>query len=199
MDSFEGRKASFIGKSCFDPKNRRRRGYCRRKPLIVRRLIVPLTLAAFHAGQAFAQGTFPAPLPGQAATTAPVNGAAPIAHVGNPTSFSPDAAGLTEDCRKGLLPLREEAEKRGELIKAASAFHAPPDEACKLIVNFGMAEIKMLKYVETHVAQCGISQQVLDQLKTGHKNTETMLRKVCAAAQRKVPPAGPVGDFDVVR
>jgi hypothetical protein len=160
---------------------------CRRNPLVVRRLIVSLTsvAVALHAGQAFAQGAFP------------TSGAAPLAHIGNPT----DVAGLTEDCRKGFLPLREEAEKRGQLIKAATAVHAPADEACKLIVNFGVAEVKLLKYVETHVAQCGISQQVLDQLKTGHKTTETMLQKVCAAAQqvlRKVP-AGPVGDFDVVR
>jgi hypothetical protein len=152
---------------------------CRRNPLVVRRLIVSLTsvAVALHAGQAFAQGAFP------------TNGAAPV-------------AGLTEDCSKEWTPLREEAEKRGRLIKAASASHAPANEACWLIVNFGMAEVKMLKYVETHVAQCGIPQQVLDQLKTGHKRTETMQQKVCAAAQqalRKVPPAGPVGDFDVVR
>ena len=40
-------------------------------------------------------------------------------------------------CMKGFVPLREEAEKRGKLIKAASERHAPPDEACKLIGNFG--------------------------------------------------------------
>ena len=54
--------------------------------MIIRRLIVPLTVAVFavHAGQAFAQGAFPAPLPGQAAPSnaspfPPVNGAAPAA------------------------------------------------------------------------------------------------------------------------
>jgi hypothetical protein len=38
---------------------------------------------------------------------------------------------------KNFMPLREEAEKRGKLIKAASERHAPPDEACKLIESFG--------------------------------------------------------------
>ncbi len=35
---------------------------------MIRRLIAPLTVVIFtlHAGQAFAQGAFPAPLPGQA-------------------------------------------------------------------------------------------------------------------------------------
>jgi hypothetical protein len=192
MDSSSSRKAPFIGKS-------RTFGYCRRNPLIVCRLIVSLTFAAvaLHAGQAFAQGAFPAPLPREAA--APAGNALPVP----PVSWvaPPPSNSASDACMKEFAALREEAGKRGQLIKAASASHAPPDEACKLIVNFGVAEVQMLKYVETHGAQCGISQQVLDQLKSGHKSTETMLQKVCAAAQqaqRKVP-AGPVGDFDVVR
>ena len=94
---------------------------------------------------------------------------------------------------KAFLPLREEAEKRGKLIKAASDRHAGPDEACKLIGNFSQAEIKMLKYVESHSAKCGIPPQIADQLKKGHKNTETMQQKVCGVAQQmqKQGPAGP--------
>ena len=82
------------------------------------------------------------------------------------------------------MPLREEAEKRGKLIKAASDRHAPPEEACKLIGNFGQAEIKMIKYVEANAAKCGIPPQVAEQLKNGHKNTESMQKKVCAVAQQ---------------
>ena len=94
---------------------------------------------------------------------------------------------------KGFLPLREEAEKRGKLIKVASDRHAPPDEACKLIGNFGQAESKMIEYVKTHAAKCGIPPQIADQLKTGHKNTENLQKKVCAAAQQAQQrgPAGP--------
>jgi hypothetical protein len=188
--------------------------------LIIRRLIVSLTLAAagFHAGQTFAQGAFPAPLPnGQAAAPPsnaspfpPVKGAAPSASVGAPASFPangaapltgsafergppPPSAGSSDACMKGFMPLREEAEKRGKLIKAASDRHAPPDEACKLIGNFGQAEVKMIKYIEANSAKCGIPPQIGDQLKTGHKNTEAMLKKVCAAAQQMQArgPAGP--------
>src|SRR4051794_41657526 len=78
-------------------------------PLIVRRLIVPFTVAAFAActAQANAQGAFPAPLPGQAASPfppvnggapgnaspfPPVNGAAPAASFGQPTAFSSNGA-----------------------------------------------------------------------------------------------------------
>ncbi len=85
----------------------------------------------------------------------------------------------------GFMPLREEAEKRGKLIKAASDRHAQPAEACKLIENFNQAEMKMIKYVETNMAKCGIPAQVADQLKVGHKNTESMQQKVCAVAQQQ--------------
>jgi hypothetical protein len=83
---------------------------------------------------------------------------------------------------KGFLPLREDAEKRGKLIKAASDRKASPDEACKLIGNFGQAELKMIKYVETNSAKCGIPAQIADQLRNGHKNTEKMQKQVCGMA-----------------
>jgi hypothetical protein len=185
--------------------------------VIIRRLIVPLTVAVVtvHAGQAFAQGAFPAPLPGPIKNDPafpPVNGAAPTASVGAaPTSSfpvngaapitgsaferapaPPSQAGPSDECMKGFIPLREEAEKRGKLIKAASDRHAAPDEACKLIGNFAQSEIKMIKYVESHAAKCGIPPQIADQLKSGHKNTETMQQKVCAVAQQQQKgPAGP--------
>jgi hypothetical protein len=143
--------------------------------VIIRRLIGPLTVAALtlHAGQAFAQGASPAPPPGQ------------------------DVA--SEYCMNGFAPLRLEAEARGKLIKAASARHAPPDEACKLIGSFRQSEIKMIKYIEANSATCGISPELADQLGAGHKNTEAMQKTVCAVARRaQRGPAGPVGDFDDV-
>ena len=176
---------------------------------MIRRLIVPLTAAVVtvHAGQALAQGAFPAPLPNQSAAPAgaspfpPVNGAAPSAAVGAPSAFPsqgsapvssgfsgppPQASGGADACMKGFVPLREEAERRGKLIKAASDRKAPPDEACKLIKNFGQAEMKMIQYVETNSAKCGIPPQIADQLKNGHKNTEKMqnagLRRRAAGA-----------------
>lgn len=188
--------------------------------MIIRRLIVPLTVALVtcHAGQGFAQSAFPAPLPGQAAPSnaspfPPVNGAAPSASVGGAPSPFPatgaaplsssafdrgpapptQAGGSPDECMKKFVPLREEAERRGKLIKAASDRKATADEACKLIGNFGQVEIKMIKYIEANAAKCGIPQQVADQMKTGHKNTVAMQRKVCAAAQQAQQrgPAGP--------
>ena len=187
--------------------------------MIIRRLIMPLALAviAAHAGQAVAQGAFPAPLPGQTLLKndpafPPVNGAAPAASVGAPPSSfpvqgaapvtgagfergpaPPSQSGAAEQCMKAFVPLREEAEKRGKLIKAASDRHAPPEEACKLIGNYSQAELKMIKYVQVNATKCGIPPQISDQLKNGHKNTETMQQKVCSVAQQQQQrgPAGP--------
>lgn len=175
---------------------------------MIRRLIVPLTVAAvtIHAGHAFAQGAFPAPLPnGQMAPPAassPANdsaftrGAAPVsgAAFGGAGPMPPSGPPAAADaCMKAFVPLREDAEKRGKLIKAASERHAPPDEACKLITSFGAAELKMIKYVEANSAKCGIPPQIGDQLKTGHKNTEKMQNQVCNVAQQAANqrPAGP--------
>ncbi len=93
---------------------------------------------------------------------------------------------------KGFLPLREDAEKKGKAIKAASERHAPPDEACKVIGNYAAAEVKMINYVEKNSEKCGIPPQIADQLKTGHKGTENLLKKVCDAAQQ-MKTAGPAG------
>jgi hypothetical protein len=215
--------------------------------LIIRRLIVPVVVAVVTAcaGPAMAQGTFPAPLPGQtvqpndpafppvpgqtvqrndpafppvSGRPAPrndpafpaVNGAAPVAAIGAaPTSFPVNGAapltgggferppapssqaGGSEECMKGFMPLRTEAERRGKLIKAASDRHASPVEACKLIESFGQSEVKMIRFVEANSSKCGIPPQIAEQLKTGHKNTETMQKKVCDVAQQA--PRGPAG------
>lgn len=175
--------------------------------MTIRRLILPLTLAAIAvgAGDACAQGAFPAPLPGQAAPSGaspfppvngaptgasvgstqgsfPVNGAAPIGGGMMGGGPPPQASGPPDVCMKEFVPLREEAEKRGKLIKAASDRHATPDEACKLIRSFSQSEIKMIKFIESHATKCGIPAQVGDQLKNGHKNTENMQTKVCTVA-----------------
>jgi hypothetical protein len=188
------------------------------------RLIMPLTLIALSVstGAALAQGGFPAPLPGQAASPPandpafpPVNGAAPTASIGAPSSPFPSAGaapmmggaggfgpppgarppqgGPPEACMKAFMPLREDAEKKGKMIKAASDRHATPDEACKLIGNYAAAEVKMISYVEKNSEKCGIPPQIADQLKGGHKGTETLLKKVCDAAKqmRTAGPAGP--------
>ena len=126
-----------------------------------------------------------------------------VSFSGNSSSASPldDSLAVPAErdaCMKEFVPLRQEAEARGKLIKAASERHAPPDEACKLIGSFRQSEIRMIRYIEANSATCGISPELADQLRAGHKNTEAMQRMVCAVARQaqRGGPAGPVGDFD---
>jgi hypothetical protein len=190
-------------------------------PLIIRRLIVPLTVAAITACavQVNAQGAFPAPLPGQQAAPSnaspfpPVNGAAPAASFGQPSAFPsngaaplpggaptqpmgapPQAAagGPSEACMKNFVPLREEAEKRGKLIKAAMERRVQAEETCKLIESYSQAELKMMNYVKLNSAKCNIPPQISEQMKKGHEGTQATLKKCVAAAQaQQRGPAGP--------
>jgi hypothetical protein len=184
--------------------------------LIIRHSLVPFAVAAavlLSAGTASAQSAFPAPLPGQSATQSsaspfpPINGnsAAPAAAPANsfpsagPAAFggggggfaSPQQAGPSESCMKDFVPLREEAERRGKLIQAASKRKATPVEACKLFKSFSQAEVKMIKYVEANSARCGIPGQIADQLKTNHKGTEGIQQKVCTVAEQMQKGGGP--------
>jgi hypothetical protein len=129
--------------------------------MISRCLIVSLTIVtvASHADHAFAQGTLRASSPGQVERDA---------------------------CMKEFVRLRKEAEERGRLVKAASARHAARRETCRLIRNFGEAEIDMIKYVEVNSAKCEIRPQTGAQIRARHENTEAALAKDCM----------PVGDFD---
>jgi hypothetical protein len=190
--------------------------------VIAPRFILSLTAAAFvmHAADVRAQGAFPAPLPGQAAAPAaspfppvggapaaspfpPVNSAAP-----SPSAFSTGAPPVggggfggppqggpppgAEECQKGFMPLRADAEAKAKLIQAAGKRKAPPQEACKLIGNFAQAEVKMIKFVEANAQKCGIPAQVGDQMKKGHANTAQLQQRVCAAAAQG-PATGPAG------
>jgi hypothetical protein len=98
----------------------------------------------------------------------------------------------SEECQKGFMPLRADAEAKAKLIQAAGKRKAPPQEACKLIGNFAQAEVKMIKFVEANAQKCGIPAQVGDQMKKGHANTSQLQQRVCAAAaQAQAAPAGP--------
>ena len=71
-------------------------------------------------------------------------------------------------------------------------------EACRLIDSYGKADSKLIQYVESHVAQCGLQISIGAQLKNNHRNTAAMVNRVCWVAQQmeKQLPAGPVGDFE---
>lgn len=130
-------------------------------------------------GSAFGQGA--APLPGG---FTPVPGATP-----RPQQQPPGG----EQCMKEFVPLRQEAERRGERIRKASERKAPPSEACKLIGEYMQAEARMMKYVEANWQRCGIPSEITKQIRDSHKNTQQLRSRVCTAAAQMQQPRGPAG------
>lgn len=131
-------------------------------------------------------------------TAFPSGGAAPIAGTGGGLPQPPSAGGGGGDpgaaCVREFQPLRDETEKRGKAIKAASDRKASAQEACGLIKNFSAAELKLMKYVSANSARCGIPPQILDQMKQGRATTDKLLAQVCnAAKQQQAGPAAPAG------
>src|SRR5512144_1400871 len=91
-------------------------------PLIIRRLIAPLTVAVVvcHAGQAGAQGAFPAPLPNQ---SAPPANASPFPPVGGaPAQASPFPPAGGGAAAPGAFPSQGAAPMQG------AGFGGPPPQ-----------------------------------------------------------------------
>jgi len=92
-----------------------------------------------------------------------------------------DSAGQ-QDCMEKFAPLRADAEKRAQAIKAASERKAPPQEACSLIKGYVAAEAKLVNYVTTKQTACGIPAEIPKQLKANHARSQQMQKAVCQAA-----------------
>lgn len=146
--------------------------------------LIPIAVAAAPA-MAQAQSTFPAPLPGQLATPPSATLPVPVPEVPpSVPSLAKPSDDPSEACRKEYLVLRSEAERRGQLLKAASEKHQRPDVACKLITSYQVAEVKMIRYVEANSAVCQIPPDILDQLKSGHEKTSRIAERICVSAVR---------------
>ena len=157
--------------------------------MIQRWALLLLLIVFTPPGAASAQNAFPAPLPGANPPTILPN---------PPPADMPSSAASQANCANDYGALRDEAEKRGALIRAASARHAPVGESCKLIDEFMAAEAKMLDYVKAKSGECAIPANIMDQLKTSHEKTETVRERVCSsvdASQKRRPDGTQINDF----
>ena len=153
------------------------------------RLIVSLVAAVVTilGNPAYAQSAFPAPLPNEQSAPSdespfpPVKGTAPSVFLGTPSErfVTPLSSEPADACRNGFVSLRDEAERRGRLVKAASDRRAAREEACQVLGSFREAELKMIRYVDANTAKCGL-QHVAVRLKAGAAKTEEMYRRLCA-------------------
>jgi hypothetical protein len=85
-------------------------------------------------------------------------------------------------CVQEFFKLRDDAEKKGQAIKAANDRKAPAREACQLFGAFVAAQSKMLKYASENSTWCGIPPQVVENLKQGVAKMSEVRTRVCQAA-----------------
>jgi len=94
-------------------------------------------------------------------------------------------------CFKEFTPIREEAQKRAEVLKAAMQKKVPREEACTLIKSFSAAEAKVVKFITTNAQSCGIPPQAVTAMKSNHDRTVKMETQVCSTASGPRAPTGP--------
>jgi hypothetical protein len=94
-------------------------------------------------------------------------------------------------CVAEFFKLRDAAQKKAEAIQKASERHATPKEACHLFTLFSAAEAKMLKYAVDNKSSCGVPDQIVTQIKSGHSRTNELKAKICKVAAAPPRPAGP--------
>jgi hypothetical protein len=94
-------------------------------------------------------------------------------------------------CFREFSPIRNEAQKKAEILKAAMQKKVPREEACKLIKNFSAAEAKVVHYVTVNQKTCGIPPDAVGQMTKNHSNTVRMENQVCNAAAGPQRQNGP--------
>ena len=81
--------------------------------------------------------------------------------------------------------LRDDVEKGGALIKAASARKASREEVCPIFKSFAVKEAKMVTFLEANQKLCGVPPNIITSMKTNHAATIRIRNAVCSVA-----PAG---------
>jgi hypothetical protein len=130
----------------------------------------------------------PAPPPG----AAPPGGMMAAPPPGGPP---PGAGQEPPPCFRDFQPLKEAAEKRAGMIRAATENNKVPERQalCQLFKNFAVAEAKVVKYVTDNQSACHIPREAVTQMKTNHERTVKTRDNICSGgpATGGGPPPGP--------
>jgi hypothetical protein len=106
--------------------------------------------------------------------------------------------GQEPPCFKEFTPLRDAAEKKGLLIKAAVERKAQRQEVCKLFKVYAAAEGKVMKFITDNREACQVPPQAVSTMQANHDRTVKTRDQICAAgpgapgvAGAPVPPPQP--------
>jgi hypothetical protein len=94
-------------------------------------------------------------------------------------------------CYREFAPMRAEAERRANVLKAAMEKKVPREEACGHIKSFAAAEGKVVKYVTTNAQTCGIPPDAVKQMRANHDRTLKAQTQVCSQNAGPPKPTGP--------
>jgi len=86
-----------------------------------------------------------------------------------------------------FVKLKDEAQKRGEAIKAASNSH-DRKIMCAAVTRFVAAETLVVKFLEDNKTWCGVPDQAIVTSKASHEKTVKFRDQVCAEAPQPKAP-----------
>jgi hypothetical protein len=96
-------------------------------------------------------------------------------------------------CMKDFMPLRAEAEKRANILKATMKKKPSREEACTLIKHFAAAEAKVVKFILDNSQSCGIPPEAGKQMKVNHARTMQSEHQICDGGGVAGGPPKPTG------
>jgi hypothetical protein len=131
----------------------------------------------------------PSPWPGQAPQGA--QGLQGLPGLQGPQQGPSPQQQQQQACGEEFAKLRDAAQKKALAIRAASARHANPKEACGLFNTFSDAEMKMIKFASSNASKCGIPPDIVKMLTQNHGKTDEIRTRVCQAAASPAPSAAP--------
>ena len=126
------------------------------------------------------------PWPGQSSTASHPAWSQPARPAG---PQAPQAQGGQPPCAAEFIPLRDDAQKKGQALQA-TVDKDKTDRAkiCAAFKTFVSAEAKVVKFVKDNGERCGIPDDAAKVMKANHSKSVTMRNRVCSAA---AAPSGP--------
>jgi hypothetical protein len=118
----------------------------------------------------------------------PATAFGPVPGFGPSPSAAPPSQGA--NCMTEFVPMRQEAEKRASALQAAASHKAAREEVCNLFKRFSEAEGRIIKYLVSHQAACGIPAEAISNTKANHAKTMATEHKICSAEGMEARPRG---------
>lgn len=187
--------------------------------IVCARTVLPaFALMTFWIAQAAAQAASPWPNPAPAgpgqfpSAAAPGAGAAPAPWPGQASpgasASHPSWGGSGQQmgrpgmqpapgkmpCEDEYVPLRTDAQNKGNAIRAVAERKAPREEICAAFKTFVAAEAKMVKFVEQNGQRCGVPADIAKVMKANHGKSVNIRNQVCNAARAAAPPPPSLSD-----